>query len=231
MITFKEEKLKLSQLQEGKVYIIKDGRLLLYCGKINTEEYLFYLVGTVAIMSARTQLGMKTIYNFDFMHSYVVDSVINIMKKPANLNGMLTYRTIPFCVIEYPDLDFSSGLDIWLKISNFAVKGFSNKVKITSNIKPSYVKASELEVGRIYVTASIYKETYIYIGKDDLGYFRFVFIGGNRPSFLKDPYRYILNYHDRGTMSRKTKSIPKFTGIADGWENYKLDLSRLNLFN
>ena len=82
---FEDKKLKAKELKEGLVYVVKDGRLLLYCGKVNTTEYLFYVVGSVVLL----EVGFDyNIYNFEFMHPYVVNSVTKLLESQINMRGV-----------------------------------------------------------------------------------------------------------------------------------------------
>lgn len=88
---FKEKRLSIKSLKQGLVYVLKDGRLLLYCGKANTEEHLFYLVGSVNLMNNKENWRLLEIYNYEFMHQYVVDSVKRLML--CSINPMGYYYT------------------------------------------------------------------------------------------------------------------------------------------
>lgn len=218
---FKEEKLSIKNLKQGLVYVVKDGRLLLYCGKANTEEYLFYLVGSVNLVSG-VNWGTRAIYNFEFMHPYILDSVTKMMNSLINVKGVLLYRTIPFCIGVYPNLDFSSSLMTWLAKNKLCVKDFGSAVNFTENKKPQYVKAKDLVEGKVYTTASSYAEDYVYLGKDRDNNYCWVFIG-NHDWFSKNPYSYLNGY----IQLDRTKTMKKLKGVSKMYLDFKLDMHQV----
>lgn len=121
----------------------------------------------------------------------------------------------------YPDLDFSSYLTTWLAKNKIFVKEFSEIVKFTNEKSQQYVKVKDLVEGMVYTTASSFDEDYVYLGKDNEGYYLWMFIG-NHEVFSSDPYRYINVW---ATTVDRLKTMKKLRGVSKRYPTLRVDIS------
>lgn len=179
---FKNETfLKEKDIQPGLCYISKDSYVRLYLGRDKQGRFVFY------------QLGMIELRYVDYYHTKIakeelqnkyLSAMFNVlMQKPIREEYLLHYKTLPKLYGTFDAVDF--------KTNNYYMQWCNNNCIQIQEKKPSnhdlgFVKARDLEVGRVY--GNEWRNKFIYLGRGSEGSFIWCFIG-NDEYLVKNPIK------------------------------------------
>lgn len=178
------EWLKEKDLLPGKVYLIKDGRLMLYIGRTVQGEYVFYVFASSYLVEDESR--MITFGNYRHQIPGLLQIINNCMSNPGNTLSLLVYRTLPKIHGEFTYANLQDKYAKWytLSFSNMfsnktmdipIIASFSNKPIVTE-----YVKSKDLIPGHLYYSGQCWRATYLYVGRKSNKEYVWYFIGNER---------------------------------------------------
>lgn len=164
-------------LQEGKVYVHKDGRLSLFVGYGDYNEFIFYELAHVLFVSVGGGV--------DFAHgkvqvehlSYMCEAV---MKQEISLKSLLCYKSFPQLYGEFSYVSYDSELVEWWSRNK---KSLGSKLPTIPNlegggkVKSLFVSAKDLVPGEFYYTGDSWRSIFLYLGRDRDGLFCWYYVG------------------------------------------------------
>lgn len=203
--------LKEKDLVIGRVYLIKDGRLMLYLGKSTTGMYIFYVMASAYLEYTRDD-GV-TFGNYNIQVKGLVNIINESMNNVGVIGCLLQYKGLPKIHGEFPLVNFEHKYNRWYTIS--FTQMFSNKVpnnlpKLASMtnkpIETGYVKAKDLVQGNIYYSGACWRSTYVYLGRKTSGEYIWYFVG-NEKMLIGTPARDLLNHSEVTKQNKKVKPL------------------------
>lgn len=210
--------LKAKDLVEGKAYIAKDGRLLIYLGVVSDGSVLFYRV---------CNLAFKSLYvnNMDYLgianYSIQVPSAINMcnaaMSSAPFKESFIRLKKIPDLYTEFNMVDYTNSYLTWYTKSKMMLPDIPLLAK-AAGVAPDnlFVKTKDLIVGHAYYSGDSWRSTYIYLGRTSNNDFVWYFVGNADYLYAKD-LTYFLKNSDTTKSNKKVKDMANIRSDKDAY--------------
>lgn len=191
--------LPASALKVGHVYLIRDGKIVVYLGKSKYDKYVFYTVARYL----RELIGntKASFAHYKFQVPMLIQLIKNVMSDIiSNSEFILVVGSLPQIYCEFPFVNFEDTYLAWYS-KNQMVTCFDLPELMPKNIefKSIYVGSKELEIGSLYYSGCCYGSIYLYCGRNKYNEFCWCPID-NLDFFLTNPYGYIK---DMGIVNTK----------------------------
>lgn len=212
-LVFKDnEWLKEKQLEEGFLYIIKDGRVMLYLGKSVDDYFIFYNCGSLNFTNAGDYYKY-TLSNYDVQVKYMTAMCKELFGKPLYMESVRRLKGLPKIYCKFPFLDFKDGFVKWYAKSAF-IHGDLPKLSVVSNEEPNrgFVSTKDLVPGMLYYSGSCWRSTFVYLGRNSDKDFVWCFIG-NEDILVRNTGVTLLKNRELDIFT--TKSNKKVRPLAD----------------
>lgn len=96
--------LKARDLQVGYLYLVKDGRLVIYLGKDILNRFVFYNIGNCLYQRGNRYM---TLAHYDAQVQYLVAMARAVLSRRVDVAMLGVYRSIPKLCCEFPYITFS----------------------------------------------------------------------------------------------------------------------------
>lgn len=221
IVTYKQDKfLKESELVPGRVYVVKDGRIMLYIGKSLEGLYVFYAMAAAYLINAENRF-LLTYGNYKIQLNGLVYIVNEIMKSSGSILSLLQYKGLPKLYGELPGVNFEKQYAKWYMV-NFSgllngkqtgpqISGISNKP-----VKTGFVSARDLVPGELYYTGGCWRSTYVYLGRNSAGEFIWYFIG-NESILVNSSVAQLMYSAEKTKQNKKVKPLSMALGDSKAY--------------
>lgn len=174
------EWLKEKELVAGRVYVIKDGRIMLYLGRDLTGLYIFYTMASAFL--AWPGNSKVTFGNYEAQLNGLVNIVNTSMNRAGIESCIWSYRGIPKIYGEFPFVNFEDKYKKWysLSFSNLFDSNVNVPVLASISNKPipkEFVSSNELIPGELYYGGQCWRNTYVYLGRNSKKEYLWYFVG------------------------------------------------------
>lgn len=204
MIYKDNEWLKAKDLVPGLVYVVKDGRLLLYLGQATNADYCFYVIASAYLVFDKN--SNITFGNYEWQVLGLTKICDLSISHPANKNCILQYKGIPKIHGIFNLVNYTARYKMWY-ISSFNDINVPNISNIThSNINLGYVRTKDLIPGNLYYTGGCWRSTYVYLGRTSSKKFVWFYIG-NEETLLRAQASDLLMYAEVTKNNKKVKNL------------------------
>lgn len=201
--------MKEKDLVAGRVYVIKDGRLLLYLGKSVRGLYIFYAIVSAYLIEKNSS---TTFGNYEIQVQGLAAIANKSLNNPGEVEALLEYKGIPSIHGEFPFVNFENTYKKWYTISFSNM--FSNKnitvpeLASISNraINTGFVSSKDLVPGELYYSGQCWRSTYVYIGRNSLGEYLWYFVS-NEETLKHSSIQYILSDITKTKHNKKVKRL------------------------
>lgn len=171
-LTFKSEYhcddafIKSKALQPGKVYIAKDGKVMLYLGRLHDARYLFYLF-TLALLKDDYSSNV-TIVNYKAQTLGLCTTINASMSGMIKPECLLAYKIIPKIYGEFSLVNLDAIYKNWYAKCQALKGGELPSVfdSLGEGAKTPYVHSKDLIPGEIYYTGDCWRSVYAYLGRN-----------------------------------------------------------------
>ncbi len=210
----RESWLKEKDLIVGRVYVIKDGRLMLYLGKSTKGLYVFYVMASAYLedhgYNAKTTFG-----NYDIQVRGLIDIINTSMNSPGLITCILEYKGIPKICGEFPFVNFEQKYIKWYTVSFSQMISDlgkeSSKVPslATMSNKPivtGFVSSKDLIPGNLYYTGQCWRSTWVYLGRNLKGEYLWYFVGNEEMLVNTSPHM-LLARCEKTKQNKKVKPL------------------------
>ncbi len=213
-----EKTLKAKDLKEGHVYLIKDGRVMLYLGQENNASYVFYVCGSL-IYEYTNNNSMYTISNYDLQTEYMETLCNSLMKNDVYAESITVLKGIPTIYGEFTLVEYEKTWKEWYLKSYNKFKDSLPELLFINNAQPDagFVKAGDLIPGHIYYAGDAWRNTWVYLGRSTEGKFAWYFVG-NETALINEGFaRIIKSFHSswRSDCFAVTKSNKKVKPLSN----------------
>lgn len=220
--------------QSGKVYVIKDGRVVLYIGKDIFDRNVFYHIGSLLLYYVDgDSIGIA---HQDLQLASLHSLFVQLMKQKCNARHLQCMKGLPKAYGEFPLEREIEDVRGWYQGSG------ENLPKLAEvGEKPAvniYVKGADLVPGELYYTGGLHRSLYLYLGRDSSKRYCWWFVG-NEDILRKCNLRQFVAGAERTKSPKKVKKLsyapqdPTAHISADVQklidENWNVDLGDLDL--
>lgn len=143
--------LKARDLQVGCLYLVKDGRLVIYLGKDTLDRFIFYNIANCLYMRGYRNM---TLAHYDAQVQYLVAMARAVLSRKVDVAKLGVYRSIPKLCCEFPYIAFSLVCADWYNKSMVGMKGFPVLASPSRPANSGFVSSKDLIPGRCYYTGS-----------------------------------------------------------------------------
>lgn len=241
-ITFEGQTfLSKNDLEVGRVYLYKDGRVVVYLGKDSYDKYVFYVLAS-ALYCEERKWNTYTLAHFELQVEYLCDLAEELMKKDCDPKSIISLKGMPQLHCEFPYVAYDAEIaNWWLDCKAKHGKSIPSITSLEGQEKSEslYVGAKELVPGEFYYTGDSWRSIYLYLGRDSEKNFCWSFVG-NADLFISDGLMAVRKSGIEYTKSnKKCKSLMNADKDPDASVsrsdrklidlNYTVDVSTLNL--
>ncbi|MBR1453853.1 MAG: hypothetical protein IJ593_04340 [Lachnospiraceae bacterium] len=234
----KVKEFKANELETGNVYLLHDGRLMLYLGKGSDEKLNFYRITSIDI-------DISYDNNIEIINKNIVlPHIQSICESVANseLDGkcLLKYTNIPRIIAYIYRIKYIGSAD-----QNNSVLGLLKRIEAVNkhnnlsdntdknNYKPVGVR--DLEPGRVYLCGASqlgkqyegWRATYIFLGRTLTKKFVWVFVGSPEIVKSNEYLQYLTSRNVDVTMSNKKCYKPIYYKELNKFKLNERDTKRL----
>lgn len=235
-LEFDDQWLKAKDIKVGKAYIVKDGRVMLYCGKNITDNYVFILLDNVFIINTgyyrvgNAYVNNYKIYAHETLGKYITQACKDVLNIGLDELLLVKLRGMPSLYCEYIYASMSEqDYFAWYRKRNILNRSFSSEIPQYTDGGVKKKRESIKQVpGTVYLTTND-GESYLYLGKDICGDYVYVYVGRcNLNMFNMNPLKFIGS---RGVRLRNKKRVIGVEKDATVLNNFALNSlkSRLSL--
>lgn len=205
-IVYGENWLNEKQLKFGKVYLIKDGRLMLYLGRSIDGMQIFYVLASAYMQS----IGYNKYTFGNYIHQVkgLTEIIIESLSSKGIASCILKYKGIPKIYGEFPINNLNKNY-----IKNWYITSFDKHTNVAelANISNSpvitgYVSSKDLIPGHLYYSGGCWRSTYIYLGRTSNKEYVWYFVS-NGNSLLTMPLRSVLLNAHKTKQNKKVKPL------------------------
>ena len=215
-LTFEDDVwLKEKELVPGCLYIIKDGRVMLYLGIDLDNCFIFYNCGSLNF--ANTNWHTHTIANYEVQVKYMLDMCNSLLNRPIYKESIVRLKGIPKIYCLFPFIDFKTSYVNWYTKSLLMYGELPKLSELNKNIPiKGFVGAKELIPGNLYYSGQCWRSTYVYLGRTTDNYFVWCFVG-NAKTLIENKCVDLLTYRKLEMVSTKTnkKVKPLVMALSD----------------
>lgn len=156
--------LRAKDLKEGHVYLIKDGRVMVYLGQENNAGYVFYVCGSLVYEYANNN-SMYTISNYDLQTEYMETLCNSLMKNDVYAESITVLKGIPTIYGEFTLVEYEKTWKEWYLKSYNKFKDSLPELAFINNAQPDagFVKAGALNTWPHILCWGTLGETHGYI--------------------------------------------------------------------
>ena len=196
--------LKPKDLVEGHVYIIKDGRIVIYLGKTASNLYCFYICCHAYFKSSNRMLSFA---NYEIQ----LNGIINVCNASVNhqmyCESLQTLKGLPKIYCEFPFVNYESSYKNWYMKSQLSL-GNLPVISSGSNVKPSsgFVSTKDLIPGTLYYSGECWRSTFAYLGRTSDKRFIWYFIG-NEDILLRSSAYQLIQKADTTKSNKRVKPL------------------------
>jgi hypothetical protein len=221
--------LKAKDLKEGHVYLIKDGRVMVYLGQENNASYVFYVCGSL-IYEYTNNNSMYTISNYDLQTEYMETLCNSLMKNDVYAESITVLKGIPTIYGEFTLVEYEKTWKEWYLKSYNKFKDSLPELSFINNAQPDagFVKAGDLIPGHIYYAGDAWRNTWVYLGRSTEGKFVWYFVG-NETALINEGFAHIIkSFHSlcRSDCFAVTKSNKKVKPLSNVSSDPTVDICR-----
>lgn len=183
-------------LTVGRVYLIKDGRLLIYLGHDTMDNFVFYHLCNMAIHLEYNHQGNKYdsvyIYNESLQLHFIMEMAKELINIKLDTNCFESLIGLPTILEEFECISFEQTYKKWLAKNKLFMKDnqyipdlVSEDSSTSTKIQLMKVKSKDLQVGKAYVCGKStigtrsegWRNTYVYLGRTKQGNYMWIFVG------------------------------------------------------
>ena len=223
-----------NDFQSGKVYVIKDGRVMLYIGKDIFNRNVFYLIGSLLLrVENYDEVGIA---HQDLQLAALHSLFEQLMREKCDAKYLQCMKGLPKAYSELPLECEVKDVRGWYQSSG---KDLPELAAVGENPADNiYVKGSDLIPGELYYTGSLWRALYLYLGQDSSKRYCWYFVD-NEDILRQCDVRQFVAEAERTKSPKKVKKLsyalqdPGAYISADVQklidENWTADLSDLDL--
>lgn len=210
--------LKAREMTEGKVYIAKDGRLLLYLGLLTDSSVLFYRICNIAFKSIDVSgVHCLSLANYPIQTPNVINMCKATLESAPSPESFQRLKHIPDLYSEFSLVDYTQVYMTWYNKARTLIPSIPELAKASGKLPNSnFVKSKDLVVGHIYYSGSSWRSTYIYMGRSSEGEYVWHFIG-NADYIYSEGMNYILKNLETTKSNKKIKDIANIKSDVDAY--------------
>lgn len=177
-----------SDVKEYNVYMLKDGRIVIYYGKSVSGKYLF--VGIAQLWVSENFRRGYHVYNSQLQISSLYTLIHTFLREELDNTAVMEFSNFPN-IGEELNIDVRSSAEVYkLKLLQngwqFAIEDSKTKKKNPNTV--TSVKVKELIIGKCYVCGldtlgteyEGWRNSWVYLGRNEEGYFQWIFVGDPR---------------------------------------------------
>lgn len=214
-----EKALKAKDLKEGHVYLIKDGRVMLYLGQENNARYVFYVCGSL-VYECTKKYSVYTVSNYDLQTEYMKNLCNSLMEHDVYAESITVLKGVPTIYSEFTLVEYEKTWKEWYLKSFKKFKNSLPELSFINNAQSDagFVKANDLIPGHIYYGGNAWRSTWVYLGRSTKGQFVWYFIGnenmlinGGLELIIKDSHSYYRS--DCFAVTKNNKKVKPLPNI------------------
>ena len=232
-VRYTKEWLKANQLVPGRIYLAKDGRLMLYLGMSLKGMFLFYVLASAYLECTDRISKCVTYENYDWQILELKTTINNIMNHTGNRNSLLDYKNVPKLYGEFPFLWYEDTYKMWYN-NSFNNAKVPSIASTKEDIKTGFVSVKDLVPGNLYYSGQCWRSCYVYLGRKSTKEFIWYFIG-NESILMESSAIQLLRNSETTKNNKKVKPLKlsltdKNAYISEEVKhliklNYKVDMS------
>lgn len=233
--------LSKSDLKVGRVYLYKDGRVVVYLGQDSYDKFVFYVLAN-ALYCSEENWNTYTLAHYDCQIEYLCHLAEELMKRDCDIKCIISLKGMPQLHCEFPYVSYDAEIaDWWLCCKAKHGNNIPNITSLEGQEKPKslYVGAKDLVPGEFYYTGRLWRSMFLYLGRDTDNNFCWSFVG-NTDLFIEDGLMAVKEMGiERTKSNKKCKSLINADKDPDAHVsisdrklidlNYTVDVSTLNL--
>lgn len=201
-VRYTEDWLKVNQLVQGRIYLVKDGRLLLYLGTSVNGLLIFYALASVYLEHTD---GFVTYGNYDWQIQGLKVTINNILNHKGNKSSLLEYKGIPKLYGEFPFLKYEDSYKMWY-IKSFDSDNTPNIANSIKEVNSGFVATKDLVPGNLYYSGECWRSCFVYLGRKSTKEYIWFYIS-NESTLVQSTARQLLYRSETTKNNKKVKPL------------------------